>query len=64
MFVSKARFDLTQQRMEAEIHELRQKYWRMYADHHRLLDHLGLVEVEIPQDKVLREKGGPEQGET
>lgn len=61
MFVSKARFELMQERLEGDVRELRQKYWRMYADHHRLLDHLGLVEVEIPQDKVLREKGGPEQ---
>lgn len=62
MFVSKQRFDLMQQRIEIELRELQQKYWRLYSDHHRLLNHLGLVEVEIKPDKVLREKGGPEQG--
>ena len=61
MFVSKQRFDLTQQRVDLELRELRQKYWRLYADYRRLLDHLGLVEVEIKPDKVLREKAGPGQ---
>ena len=61
MFVSKQRFDLTQQRVDLELRELQQKYWRLYADYHRLLDHLGLVEVEIKPDKILREKCGPEQ---
>ena len=61
MFISKRRFEVREENVEAELRNLQNKYWRLYADHRRLLDHLGLVEVEIKQATVLREKGGPEQ---
>jgi len=50
--------------MEREYKDLQDRYWKVWHAHHRLLQHLGLNEVEVPKKVVLVAKGGPEPGET
>ena len=41
---------------------LENKYWELLWKHDGLLDHLGLIEVEIPAKTELRSKVVPEKG--
>ena len=39
------------------------RYWNLSHKYDRLIEHLGLIEQEIPQRTILTTKGGPEQAE-
>lgn len=63
MFVTRRNFDARVAYLESEIADLRDKHWEVCRAHWRLLEKLGLHEVELPAKKVIREKGGPEESE-
>lgn len=50
--------------MEREYKNLQSRYWELKRSHCRLLEHLGVDEVELPRKVVLVAKGGPEPSET
>lgn len=64
MFVTTRRFKAHMEDMERRYSNLRDRYWALQHAHERLLQHLGLNEVERPRQVVLVEKDGPEPSET
>lgn len=64
MFVSTRRFESRMDYMEREYKDLQNRYWELRGAHSRLLEHLGVNEVELPRKVVLVAKGGPEPSET
>jgi hypothetical protein len=60
MFVTKKRFQSEVEWLERQHRELSDKYWELRRAHVRLLRHLGIDEVTVPEETVLRAKGGPE----
>lgn len=46
--------------VRSELSALRDRYWELRHAHERLLNHLQVLEVQIPNHIVLRKKGGPE----
>lgn len=63
MFVSTRRFEARMDYMEREYKDLQNRYWELRHSHYRLLEHLGVNEVELPRKVVLIAKGGPEPSE-
>ena len=47
----------------SRVNALNDRYWRLQNAHQRLLDYLGVNEVEYEAKTVLEKKGGPERGE-
>ena len=64
MFVSTRKFEARMDYMEREYRDLQDRCWKVWHAHHRLLQHLGLNEVEVPKKVVLVAKDGPEPSET
>jgi hypothetical protein len=61
---------VTEKTMEARMREvsrahdeLRDRFLELKCAHTRLLEHLGLFEVTLPEKMVLLAKDGPEPGE-
>lgn len=63
MFVSTRKFEERMAYMRREYKDLQDRYWKIWHAHQRLLQHLGLNEVEVPEKVVLVAKCGPEPGE-
>lgn len=61
MFGKKSRLDIELEDMKNSIKALDNKYWDLWRKHERLLMHLGLSEIKIPEAIELRTKGGPER---
>lgn len=61
MFVTTKRFEREMSYVRSELSTLRERYWELRHAHERLLNHLQVLEVQIPNHVVLRKKGGPEE---
>lgn len=58
MFISKSKHERDMRYAQEEIRDLNEKYWDLNNKYSRLMRHLGLIEVEQPARKVIKEKGG------
>lgn len=56
MIVTTKQLEAEMSYMREELRMVNDKYWKLWHAHQRLLDHLQLHEVQIPQDVVLRKK--------
>lgn len=63
MFVRKKDYLSTVKYFESRCDQLNERYWTLWRAHGLLLDHLGLLEVDIREHTELRRKGGPEESE-
>ena len=49
--------------LKADMKTHNDQYWALWHKYNRILDYLGVVEVEQKARVLLEEKGGPERGE-
>ena len=61
MLVTKKKFYAELEWLERRNKKLDERYWELLRAHARLLQHLGLEEVAVPETTVLRAKGEPEE---
>ncbi len=60
MFVTTKRFNQAMNKKENDIQYLNDRYWRLLHKYNCLIEHLGLIEVDIPAKTVLKTKCEPE----
>ena len=58
MFVSRKEYDRETDYLEDRIRRIESRYLELWGKHHRLLEHLGLQEREMPERVELCKKGG------
>lgn len=60
MFVRRKEHMEAMRYYERAYEDLRGRYWKLWHAHQRVLDHLGLVEVEVREHTELRPRTGKE----